>query len=76
MTKLTALTLEAGVQSREAYDAAQAQGRVLVGEDAPPGSVGAAGGWLLRGGYRPISPRYGLGSSVQYLLVSISDIPP
>jgi len=70
------LTLEAGVQFQEAYDAAQAQGRVLVGEDAPPGSVGAAGGWLLGGGYGPISPSYGLGTSVQYRLVSISDISP
>ncbi|KIM73952.1 hypothetical protein PILCRDRAFT_80560, partial [Piloderma croceum F 1598] len=58
---LTALTLEAGVQFQEAYDAAQAQGRVLVREDAPPGYVGAAGGWFLGGRYGPISPHYGLG---------------
>jgi len=29
--------------------------------DAPGGSVGAAGGWLLGGGHSPISPFYGLG---------------
>jgi hypothetical protein len=61
LAKLSAVTLGAGVQFWEAYEAAQAQGRVLVGGDAPGGSVGAAGGWLLGGGHSPISPFYGLG---------------
>jgi len=42
-----AMSLDAGVQWHEAYDAIQAQGRVLVGGASMGGSVGAAGGWLL-----------------------------
>jgi len=56
-----AMTLEAGVQWHEAYDAAQAQGRVLVGGFSAGGSVGAAGGWLLGGGHSALSPQLGLG---------------
>jgi hypothetical protein len=55
------MTLGAGVQWHEAYDAVQAQGRVLVGGASPGGSVGAAGGWLLGGGHSALSPNYGLG---------------
>ena len=56
-----AITLEAGVQWHEAYSAANASGRVLVGGASPGGSVGAAGGWLLGGGHSALSPSFGLG---------------
>jgi FAD/FMN-containing dehydrogenase len=56
------MTLGAGVQWHEAYDAVQAQGRVLVGGLSSGGSVGAAGGWLLGGGHSALSPYYGLGN--------------
>jgi FAD/FMN-containing dehydrogenase len=56
------MTLGAGVQWHEAYDAVQAQGRVLVGGISPGGSVGAAGGWLLGGGHGALAPHYGLGN--------------
>lgn len=62
--QLAAMTLGAGVQWHEAYDAVQAQGRVLVGGASAGGSVGAAGGWLLGGGHSSISPMYGLGGWV------------
>ena len=52
------------MQWHEAYDAVQAQGRVLVGGASAGGSVGAAGGWLLGGGHSSISPMYGLGGWV------------
>ncbi|KAH7930955.1 FAD-binding domain-containing protein [Leucogyrophana mollusca] len=57
----TAITLGAGVQWHEAYDAANAQGQILVGGASAGGSVGAAGGWLLGGGHSALSPKYGLG---------------
>lgn len=56
------MTLGAGVQWREAFAAAEAQGRVLVGGVSAGGSVGSAGGWLMGGGHSSISPVYGLGS--------------
>jgi hypothetical protein len=56
-----AITLGAGVQWFEAYDAIQSHGRVLVGGISAGGSVGAAGGWLLGGGHSILSPHYGLG---------------
>ncbi|KAI0787901.1 FAD-binding domain-containing protein [Fomes fomentarius] len=56
-----ALTLEAGVQWHEAYAAADAANRTLVGGVSAGGSVGAAGGWLLGGGHSVLSPSYGLG---------------
>jgi hypothetical protein len=62
-SKLTAITLGAGVQWHEAYNAVQAQGRVLAGGSSAGGSVGAAGGWLLGGGHGALSPNYGLGNA-------------
>jgi hypothetical protein len=56
-----AITLGAGVQWHEAYDAIQKQGRVLVGGLTAGGSIGAAGGWLMGGGHSAIAPEYGLG---------------
>jgi hypothetical protein len=49
------------VQWHEAYDAAHANSRVVVGGLSARGSVGAAGGWLLGGGHSALSPAYGLG---------------
>ncbi|EEB95858.1 hypothetical protein MPER_05108, partial [Moniliophthora perniciosa FA553] len=56
-----ALTLEAGVQWHEAYDAAEQNDRVVVGGLSAGGSVGAAGGWILGGGHSALAPSYGLG---------------
>jgi hypothetical protein len=55
------------VQWHEAYDAVQAQGRVLVGGFSAGGSVGAAGGWVQGGGHSPLSPTYGLGGCSQVI---------
>ena len=56
-----ALTLGAGVQWHEAYDAAHAKSLVVVGGLSAGGSVGAAGGWMQGGGHSALSPTYGLG---------------
>ncbi|KAI0360106.1 FAD-binding domain-containing protein [Trametes cingulata] len=56
-----AMTLGSGVQWHEAYAAANASGRVIVGGVSEGGSVGAAGGWLLGGGHSALAPSYGLG---------------
>ncbi|KAJ8082042.1 hypothetical protein PM082_007888 [Marasmius tenuissimus] len=56
-----ALTLEAGVQWREAYAAAHQNNRYIIGGISPDSSVGAAGGWIGSGGHSPSAPRYGLG---------------
>ncbi|KAL0579405.1 hypothetical protein V5O48_002576 [Marasmius crinis-equi] len=58
---LLPLTLGAGVQWHEAYDAAEQHGRFVVGGISVGGSVGAAGGWVLGGGHSAWSPSYGLG---------------
>ena len=57
----TVLTLEAGVQWFEAYQAARQHNRIIVGGVSARGSIGAAGGWLQGGGHSPLSPNYGLG---------------
>ncbi|GJE99668.1 FAD-binding domain-containing protein [Phanerochaete sordida] len=56
-----AMTLGSGIQWQEAYDAAFAHGRDIVGGIAPGASVGAAGGWVQGGGHSILSPQYGLG---------------
>lgn len=56
-----AITLGAGVQWQEAYAAADANGRFIVGGLSAGGSVGAAGGWALGGGHSAFSPQHGLG---------------
>ncbi|KAF5347664.1 hypothetical protein D9758_014858 [Tetrapyrgos nigripes] len=65
---------EAGVQWYEAYDAAHANGRVIVGGITPGASVGAAGGWMQGGGHSVISPQHGLGvdNVVQFEIVTAS----
>jgi hypothetical protein len=68
-----AITLGAGVQWHEAYDAAQAQGRALVGGMSVGGSVGAAGGWVLGGGHSALAPSYGLGMSSSRLIMECTN---
>ncbi|KIK55609.1 hypothetical protein GYMLUDRAFT_175341 [Collybiopsis luxurians FD-317 M1] len=69
-----ALTLAAGVQWHEAYDAAQSNNRIVVGGIAPGGSVGAAGGWIQGGGHSILSPQFGLGvdNAIQFTVVTSS----
>jgi FAD/FMN-containing dehydrogenase len=65
----------AGVQWYEAYNAAKAQGRIVVGGGG--GSVGAAGGWIMGGGHSPLSPRHGLGTFHHFILhISLINFPP
>ncbi|KAF9458247.1 hypothetical protein BDZ94DRAFT_1313486 [Collybia nuda] len=59
LQKLLGLTVSAGVQWYEAYDAAEAQGRTIVGASGV--TVGAAGGWVMGNGNGDLSPRHGLG---------------
>ncbi|EIW57345.1 FAD-binding domain-containing protein [Trametes versicolor FP-101664 SS1] len=56
-----ALTVEAGVQWHEAYSAADASERTIVGGVTAGGSVGAAGGWPAGGGHSALTPTFGLG---------------
>jgi FAD/FMN-containing dehydrogenase len=63
------ITVDAGVQWYEAYTAAQAHGRTVVGGSG--GTVGAAGGWVMGGGHSALSPRHGLGTFHHFFL----DIP-
>jgi hypothetical protein len=58
---IAAVTLGAGVQWHEAYDAIEAYDRLVVGGHSIGGSVGAAGGWVLGGGHIALSPTFGLG---------------
>ncbi|PIL35787.1 hypothetical protein GSI_02517 [Ganoderma sinense ZZ0214-1] len=59
-----AITLGSGVQWHEAYAAASAANRTLVGGASLGGSVGAAAGWLLGAGHSALSPSYGLGVDI------------
>lgn len=59
-----AVTLGAGVQWDEAYQAVDLNGRMMVGGASGGGSVGAAGGWLQGGGHSALSPSFGLGETV------------
>ena len=61
------MTVGAGVQWYEAYAAADAHGRVLVGGLSAGGSVGAAGGWIMGGGHSTFSSRLGLGTSLRII---------
>jgi len=63
-----AVTLAAGVQWHEAYDAVNQYGRMMVGGIALGGSIGAAGGWLQGGGHSILSPTYGLGMVISTVL--------
>ena len=68
-----AITLGAGVQWHEAYDAVESQGRALVGGISAGGSVGAAGGWVLGGGHSALAPSYGLGMSSGHLITECTN---
>ncbi|KAI1797904.1 FAD-binding domain-containing protein [Ganoderma leucocontextum] len=68
-----AITLGAGVQWQEAYEAVNARNRVLVGGVSAGGTVGAAGGWILGGGHNSaLSPTFGLGvdNVLQFTMIS------
>ncbi|KAF8340248.1 hypothetical protein F5887DRAFT_1062652 [Amanita rubescens] len=69
-----ALTLGAGVQWFEAYDAANTNNRTIVGGLSIGGSVGAAGGWIQGGGHSILSPKFGLGvdNAIQFTVVLAS----
>ncbi|KAF8629481.1 hypothetical protein AX15_003414 [Amanita polypyramis BW_CC] len=69
-----AITLGAGVQWYEAYNAVNVLGRVVVGGLSIGGSIGAAGGWIMGGGHSPLAPKYGLGAdnAVQFTVVLAS----
>ena len=68
----TAVTLGAGVQWHEAYDAVNQYDRMMVGGASLGGSVGAAGGWLQGGGHSALSPTYGLGTAISAVLLRCS----
>jgi FAD/FMN-containing dehydrogenase len=53
-----ALTVGAGVQVKEALEAAHAKGLVIVGGDSS--SVGLAGGYTQGGGHGPLVSKFGL----------------
>ncbi|KAF5371347.1 hypothetical protein D9758_004186 [Tetrapyrgos nigripes] len=68
------LTLQSGVQWFEAYDAAQENGRTIIGGLSAGGSVGAAGGWISGGGHSAFAPQHGLGvdNAIQITIVTAS----
>ncbi|KAF5371346.1 hypothetical protein D9758_004187 [Tetrapyrgos nigripes] len=68
------LTLQSGVQWFEAYDAAQENGRTIIGGLSAGGSVGAAGGWISGGGHSAFAPQHGLGidNAIQITIVTTS----
>ena len=53
-----AMKMGAGVQGFEAYEAAHAQGLVVVGGNCP--TVGLAGGYTQGGGHGPLASKFGL----------------
>ena len=67
------MTVGAGVQWRDAYNAINAQGgRILVGGRCD--TVGAAAGYVTGGGHSPVSTTFGLGivsHSVSKLVLSM-----
>ncbi|GLB39903.1 putative oxygen-dependent FAD-linked oxidoreductase family protein [Lyophyllum shimeji] len=69
-----AITLGAGVQWYEAYDAVEAEGRFILGGLSAGGSVGAAGGWVQGGGHSAFAATHGLGvdNVLQFTVVTAS----
>jgi len=65
------MTMGAGVDWNQAYDAADTVNRTVVGGLSPVGTVGAAAGWQLGTGHSVISPFYGLGvdNSLEFTVV-------
>ena len=68
---LAAVTFGAGVQWHDAYDFVQKHGRTVVGGAAQ--TVGAAGGWVMGRGPSPLSPMFGLGTVVPFVLLSFTN---
>jgi FAD/FMN-containing dehydrogenase len=58
---IPAMTMGAGVDWRQAYEAIDLVNRTVVGGLSPVGTVGAAAGWQLGTGHSVISPLFGLG---------------
>jgi FAD/FMN-containing dehydrogenase len=56
---MSAATIGAGIQWRDAYEFIHRHNRVLVGGSCD--QVGAAGGYVLGGGHSTLTPVYGLG---------------
>jgi hypothetical protein len=54
MHPFAAVTLGAGVQWHEAYDAIEVYGRLVVSGHSTGGSVGTAGVWVLGGGHSAV----------------------
>ena len=67
---LAAVTFGAGVQWHDAYDFVQKHGCTVVGGAAH--TVGAAGGWVMGGGHSPLSPMFGLGTVLPFVLLSFN----
>lgn len=55
------MTLDAGVQWKDAYDAVESHNLTLVGGISFTGSVGTTGGWPNGGGHSVLAHTYGLG---------------
>jgi hypothetical protein len=56
----SAMKVGAGVQVREAYEAASAIGKLVVGGEQP--TIGLAGGYTQGGGHSPMSSVHGMGA--------------
>lgn len=67
-----AARLGAGIQVREAYEAAHAAGLVITGGLCP--SVGVAGGWFPGGGHGPLASLHGLGAdnTLEFEVVTVN----
>jgi hypothetical protein len=70
LTGLSAMTIGAGVQWRDAFLAAQSNGRVLAGGVCD--TIGASGGWVLGGGHSILSGKYGLGKCRPLFYISLA----
>jgi len=55
------VTIGAGVNWAQAYDAVAVRDKVIVGGIGAGGTVGAGGGWPMGGGHSILAPFYGLG---------------
>ncbi|KIK61288.1 hypothetical protein GYMLUDRAFT_58854 [Collybiopsis luxurians FD-317 M1] len=66
------LTVAAGVQWHNPYNAAGANEQIIVGGISPAGSVGTAGGWVQGGGHGIFSPQFriGMDNAVQFTIIT------
>ncbi|KAF5343922.1 hypothetical protein D9758_012128 [Tetrapyrgos nigripes] len=69
-TGVPAMTVSAGVDWNQAYNAASAADRTIVGGLSPVGTVGTAG-WNMGTGHSMLSPSFGLGvdNSLEFTVV-------